>query len=82
MVRVSMIFDLHLLRTINLFVGKVVYANAAGIPVIFLNDFQANEDLINKRGDKYADRPKMVMLNELCNGKYIVSTHAIPSPAY
>jgi len=59
-----------------LFTGKIVYANAAGIPMIFLNDFQANEDLINKRGDKYSDRPKMVMLNELCGGKYIVSSSA------
>lgn len=61
------------------FVGKVVYANAAGIPLIFLNDFQANDDLINGRWDKYADRPKMVMLNELCSGKYIVSIYIVPS---
>ncbi|KAF9642748.1 cytochrome P450 [Thelephora ganbajun] len=53
--------------------GKLVYANAAGIPMIFINDFQANEDLINMRGDKYADKPKMVMLNELCGGKYILA---------
>ena len=57
--------------------GKVVYANAAGIPMVFLNDFQANEDLINIRGDKYADKPKMVMLNELCNGKYMVCTKVL-----
>ena len=58
--------------------GKVVYANAAGIPMVFLNDFQVHEDLINIRGDKYADKPKMVMLNELCNGKYVVSTKVSP----
>lgn len=64
----------------NLFAGKVVYASAAGIPMIFLNDFQANEDLINTRGDKYADKPKMVMLNELCGGKYMVSVRVVSLP--
>ena len=78
MVRVTVLFDVGLLPTMVFFAGKVVYANAAGIPMIFLNDFQANEDLINKRWDKYADRPKMVMLNELCDGKYIVSICALP----
>jgi len=70
-------FDVVLLLMMDFFAGKIVYANAAGIPMIFLNDFQANEDLINKRWDKYADRPKMVMLNELCNGKYIVSVYEL-----
>jgi len=60
----------------SLFAGKVVYANAAGIPMVFLNDFQANEDLINTRGDKYSDKPKMVMLNELCGGKHMVCKHS------
>ena len=72
-------FDVDLLWMMVFFAGKIVYANAAGIPMIFLNDFQANEDLINKRGDKYSDRPKMVMLNELCGGKYIVSICIVPS---
>ena len=60
---------------VNFFIGKLVYANAAGIPMIFLNNFQAQEDLINIRGDRYSDKPKMVMLNELCSGKYMASTH-------
>lgn len=77
MVRVTVTFDAVLLPMMDFFAGKVVYANAAGIPMVFLNDFQANEDLINKRWDKYADRPKMVMLNELCNGKYIVSVYEL-----
>ena len=64
---------LYHLRVKNSFAGKLVYANAAGIPMVFLNDFQANEDLLNTRGDKYSDKPKMVMLNELCSGKYMVS---------
>lgn len=64
----------------NSFVGKLVYANAAGIPMIFLNDFQANEDLINASGDRYGDKPNTVMLNELCNGKYMASVRTAPLP--
>ena len=66
---------LTLLRMKNPFTGKLVYVNAAGIPMVFLNDFQVNEDLINAAGDKYGDKPKMPMLNELCNGKYLVRFH-------
>jgi hypothetical protein len=73
---------LDLMWMMDTFAGKVVYANAAGIPMVFLNDFQANEDLINRRWDKYSDRPKMVMLNELCNGKYIVSISVVLSPTH
>ena len=73
--RPTAFFGLYPLRVNNFFAGKVVYANAAGIPMIFLNDFQANEDLINTGGDRYSDKPKMVMLNELCSGKYMASTH-------
>ena len=79
MVRVSVVLDIDLLWTGDL--GKLVYANAAGIPIVFLNDFQANEDLINTRGDKYADKPNTVMLNELCSGKFMVSIRLIPPPA-
>ena len=73
-------FGVDILQTEHPFTGKLVYASAAGIPMIFLNDFQANEDLLNIRGDKYADKPHMVMLNELCNGKYMVSIHLAPLP--
>ena len=60
--------------------GKFGYANTASIPIIFLNDFQENEDLINTCGDKYDDKPKMVVLNELCNGKYMVSMRTVQLP--
>ena len=77
MVRATMAPREDFMQTMGLLPGKLVYANAAGIPMVFLNDFQASEDLLNLRGDKYDDKPKMVMLNELCNGKYIVSTHVV-----
>ena len=75
-------FDIVLLQMKKLPVGKVVYANAAGISMVFLNDFQVNEDLINTAGDKYADKPKMPMLNDLCNGKYMVGIHIVSSPTF
>jgi len=80
MVRVTVNFDVDLLQMEHPFTGKLVYVNAAGISMIFLNDFQANEDLINMRGDKYTDKPQMTMLNELCNGKYLVGVYLTPLP--
>lgn len=82
MVRTAVVPCFRYISITVFLLGKLVYANAAGIPLVFLNDFQANEDLINTRGDMYNDRPKMVMLNELCDGKYIVSPHALRSPPY
>ena len=80
MVRTTMIAAVNFLRTVNFSSGKLIYANAASIPMIFLDDSQENEDLINTRRDKYGDKPKMVMLNGLCNGKYMVSTHIVQLP--
>ena len=48
-----------------LFNGELVYANVAGIPVVFLDDFQAHEDLINLRGGKYIGKPSMIVLDGL-----------------
>ena len=80
MVCVNAVFKVYLSWMKRFFPGKLVYANAAGIPMVFLNDFQIHEDLINTAGDKYADKPKMVMLNELCSGKYIVGAHIVLLP--
>ena len=68
------------LGTENLHTGKLVYVNAAGIPMVILNDFQIHEDLIKAAGEKYGDKPKMPMLNELCGGKYLVRLHVAPLP--
>ena len=61
--RTTMIVAVNFLRTVNLSSGKLVYANAASALMIFLNDFQANEDLVNTREDKCDDKPKTVTLN-------------------
>ena len=82
MVRTTTIVAVNFLRMVNFSSGKFVYANAASIPMIFLDDPQANEDLINTRGDKHDNKPKMVVLNGLCNGKYMVRTHIVQLPMH
>lgn len=49
-----------------------MYISAAGIPMIFLNDFKAYNDLLHNRGDIYSDKPRMVMTGELCGAEYMV----------
>ena len=80
MVRTTLIVALNFLPTANFSSGKLVHGNVASIPMIFLNHFQENEDLINTREDKYDDKPKMVMLNELCNGRCMVSARTVQFP--
>jgi len=57
--------------------GEVVHISAAGIPMIFLNDFKAYNDLLHNRGDIYSDKPRMVMTGELCGAEYMVRTFCI-----
>ncbi|KAI0018009.1 cytochrome P450 [Xylariomycetidae sp. FL0641] len=45
--------------------GPVMYLNVAGQPVVILSTIQVAQDLISKRGNKYADRPRMVVAGEL-----------------
>jgi hypothetical protein len=52
--------------------GEIVYISAAGIPMVFLNDFKAYNDLLHNRGDIYSDKPRMVMTGELCGAEYMV----------
>ena len=52
--------------------GEIVYINAAGIPLVFLNDFKTYNDLLHNRGDIYSDKPRMVMTGELCGAEYMV----------
>jgi len=53
MVRATVFFDVYLVWLKNSFVGKLVYANAARLPTIFLSDVQANEDLTNTVGGAF-----------------------------
>lgn len=52
--------------------GEIVHISAAGIPMIFLNDLKAYNDLLHNRGDIYSDKPRMVMTGELCGAEYMV----------
>ena len=52
--------------------GEIVHINAAGIPMIFLNDYKTYNDLLHNRGDIYSDKPRMVMTGELCGAEYMV----------
>ena len=49
-----------------------MHISAAGIPMIFLNDFKTYNDLLHNRGDIYSDKPRMVMTGELCGAEYMV----------
>lgn len=57
--------------------GEVVYINAAGISMVFLNDYKAYNDLLHNRGDIYSDKPRMVMTGELCGAEYMVRLFSI-----
>jgi hypothetical protein len=45
--------------------GDVVYTEALGQRTIFLGSTEAVNDLLERRGTIYSDRPHMVMTNEL-----------------
>ena len=57
-----------------------MYISAAGIPMIFLNDHKAFNDLLYNRGDIYSDKPRMVMTGELCGAEYMVRPFPIIGP--
>jgi cytochrome P450 len=45
--------------------GKIVYANAAGLPLVILNDVDVTNELLDKKGVSCSDRPDLVMAFEL-----------------
>ncbi|KII86980.1 hypothetical protein PLICRDRAFT_43678 [Plicaturopsis crispa FD-325 SS-3] len=46
--------------------GSVVYLHVFGQPLIFLNTPKAAYDLLEKRGNVYSDKPRLIMAGELC----------------
>ncbi|KAK1232741.1 hypothetical protein PQX77_004139 [Marasmius sp. AFHP31] len=46
--------------------GPVVHLSALGRHIIILNDLESITELLEKRGYKYANRPRFVMVGELC----------------
>ncbi|KAJ5177626.1 uncharacterized protein N7500_000325 [Penicillium coprophilum] len=45
--------------------GPVMHLSMGGQPLIILSTYQAAQDLLNRRGSRYSDRPRMVMAGEL-----------------
>lgn len=41
--------------------SDIIYLNILGRPVVILNSVQAANDLMDKRGLNYADRPRFVL---------------------
>jgi hypothetical protein len=46
--------------------GDVVHIDIFGQSIIILNSLQAARDLLDKRSSIYSDRPRFVLLSELC----------------
>ncbi|KAK0186879.1 cytochrome P450 [Armillaria mellea] len=46
--------------------GDVVYVHVFGQGLVFLNSPEAVNDLLDKRGSVYSDKPQLVMVGELC----------------
>ena len=51
--------------TRSLIPGTVIHIHAFGKPMIILNSYEAAKDLLDRRGAIYADRPRLVLLQEL-----------------
>ena len=45
---------------------EVVRLNALGMNLIVVDTMDAAKELLDKRSATYSDRPRMIMLNELC----------------
>ncbi|KAL2753849.1 hypothetical protein ACRALDRAFT_1081130 [Sodiomyces alcalophilus JCM 7366] len=45
--------------------GPVMHLSMAGKPLIVLSNHQSAHDLLNKRGARYSDRPRMIMAGEM-----------------
>lgn len=45
--------------------GPIVYMNVIGKPYIIINSYEVARELLEKRGQKYSDRPRFVMAGEL-----------------
>lgn len=52
--------------------GEIVFAKFFVRPAIILNSLEVAQDLMEKRGSKYSDRPRFVLINELVRFKPMV----------
>ena len=47
-------------------IGDVIYLSILGQPLLILTSQTAAVDLLDKRGAKYANRPRLVVGGEMC----------------
>jgi len=53
--------------------GDVVYLHILGQGLVFLGSPEATNDLMEKRGSIYSDKPQLVMIGDLCGCKDMVA---------
>ncbi|CCL99952.1 uncharacterized protein FIBRA_01977 [Fibroporia radiculosa] len=53
--------------------GDIFYLNVFHKPTVVISSVQVAHDLLEKRGSKYSDRPRMVMLNEIMGFDSVLS---------
>lgn len=53
------------LSDIDTLIGDVNYLEVLGQPLVVLNSYPACKDLLEKRGNIYSSRPRLVLLSEL-----------------
>lgn len=57
--------DFDLTHDHELSLGPIVYASAFGKPLIVLNSFSVAQDLLQKRGNIYSSRPRLITFSEM-----------------
>lgn len=45
--------------------GPLTFVRVPGSNILVINSYEAATDLLDKRGTRYADRPRMVMMGEM-----------------
>ncbi len=58
--------------------GPIVHVNVVGKHIVILNDYETCNDLLDKRGTIYSDRPRMIMAGELA-GTFTSTSVYIPT---
>ncbi|KAI0060305.1 cytochrome P450 [Artomyces pyxidatus] len=48
--------------------GDIVYLNALGQPIVFLNTQKVAADLLDRRASIYSDRPRLIVASEISSG--------------
>ena len=46
--------------------GEFIYVSFLGMPMLIVQDREIADELMNKRGNQYSDRPRSVMCGDLC----------------